>query len=346
MQIKKTYAFAFWCACIITLFTGLVLFVANYFIRGPFEVTIVLASSFFTFIVSFFTIQWRVEKFIYSRIKKIYDEVSLFDVNELKKSTITTNMEQLSEGVKRFAEEKQFEITSLNEREIYRREFLGNVSHELKTPLFTVQGYLLTLIDGAINDTVIRKKYLNRAVKGVDRLVSIVKDLDMISRLETNEMGLNLEQFNIVELIQEVFDLLEMKAKTRGITLSFNKKYDAPVLVIGDLEKIEQVLTNLIVNSLKYGRVGGSTIISVESHGQQKILVKVIDDGEGIKKLHLSRLFERFYRVDQSRSREQGGSGLGLSIVKHIIEAHDETILVKSEFGEGSEFSFTLKKVK
>jgi two-component system phosphate regulon sensor histidine kinase PhoR len=346
MQIKKTYAFAFWCACIIALFTGLVLFVANYFIRGPFEVTIVLASSFFTFIVSFFTIQWRVEKFIYSRIKKIYDEVSLFDVNELKKSTITTNMEQLSEGVKRFAEEKQFEITSLNEREIYRREFLGNVSHELKTPLFTVQGYLLTLIDGAINDTVIRKKYLNRAVKGVDRLVSIVKDLDMISRLETNEMGLNLEQFNIVELIQEVFDLLEMKAKTRGITLSFNKKYDAPVLVIGDLEKIEQVLTNLIVNSLKYGRVGGSTIISVESHGQQKILVKVIDDGEGIKKLHLSRLFERFYRVDQSRSREQGGSGLGLSIVKHIVEAHDETILVKSEFGEGSEFSFTLKKVK
>ena len=346
MQIKKTYAFAFWCACIITLFTGLVLFVANYFIRGPFEVTIVLASSFFTFIVSFFTIQWRVEKFIYSRIKKIYDEVSLFDVNELKKSTITTNMEQLSEGVKRFAEEKQFEITSLNEREIYRREFLGNVSHELKTPLFTVQGYLLTLIDGAINDTVIRKKYLNRAVKGVDRLVSIVKDLDMISRLETNEMGLNLEQFNIVELIQEVFDLLEMKAKTRGITLRFNKKYDAPVLVIGDLEKIEQVLTNLIVNSLKYGRVGGSTIISVESHGQQKILVKVIDDGEGIKKLHLSRLFERFYRVDQSRSREQGGSGLGLSIVKHIVEAHDETILVKSEFGEGSEFSFTLKKVK
>lgn len=346
MQIKKTYAFAFWCASIISLFTGLILFAVHYFFSGSFDFIIVLTSVFFTFVVSFFTIQWRVEKFIYSRIKKIYDEVSLFDVNELKKSSVTTDMEHLSAGVKRFAEEKQVEIASLNERENYRREFLGNVSHELKTPLFTVQGYLLTLIDGAIDDTVIREKYLNRAVKGVDRLVSIVKDLDMISRLESNEMGLNIEQFNIVELIQGVFDLLEMRAKTRGISLNFNKKYDAPVLVMGDVEKIEQVLTNLIVNSLKYGRVKGATIISVESHGQQKVLIKVMDDGEGIKHLHLSRLFERFYRVDQSRSREQGGSGLGLSIVKHIVEAHDETIMVKSEFGKGSEFSFTLKKVK
>lgn len=346
MHIKKTYAFAFWCASVIAIFTGVILFSVNYFIHGTFNLLVVLLSVFFTSIISFFIIQWRVENFIYSRIKKIYDEVSLFDVNELKKSAISTDMEHLSEEVKRFAEEKKFEIASLNERENYRREFLGNVAHELKTPLFTVQGYLLTLIDGAIDDDIIREKYLSRAAKGLDRLVSIVKDLDMIAKLESNEMRIERERFNIIEIIQSIFDLFEMRSKTRGISLNFDKNYDAPVLVIGDIQKIEQVLTNLIVNSMKYGKLNGETIVSIESHGQQKVLIKVSDNGEGIKKHHLSRLFERFYRVDQSRSREQGGSGLGLSIVKHIIEAHDETIMVESEFGKGSQFSFTLKKVK
>jgi len=288
----------------------------------------------------------RLKVFIYRRIKKIYEDVSLFDITDLKKSSVTTDMESLSAEMKKFAEQKQFEIASLKERETYRREFLGNVSHELKTPLFTVQGYLLTLIDGAIDDEVIREKYLSRANKGVERLVSIVKDLDMISKLESNELGLNIEQFNIVELIQEVFDLLEMRSKTRGISLGFDKNYDAPVLVLGDIERMEQVLTNLIVNSLKYGRLGGKTTVTIESNGQKKIRIKVTDNGEGIDKKHLTRLFERFYRVDQSRSREQGGSGLGLSIVKHIVEAHDQTIVVTSKFVQGSEFSFTMKKVK
>jgi two-component system phosphate regulon sensor histidine kinase PhoR len=346
MIIKKTHSFAFWCAAIVTFFLAFTLLLVAWLFKKPLDIEIGLTIVLINFAFTFFIIQVRVETFIYSRIKKIYEDVKLFNIDDIKKTSVTTDMESLSLEVKKFAEQKQFEIATLNERESYRREFLGNVSHELKTPLFTVQGYLLTLLDGAINDEIIREKYLQRAAKGLDRLVAIVKDLDLISKLETDELHLNIEKFNIVDLIQGVFDLLEMRSKTRNINLLFNKNYDAPVLVLGDKERLEQVLINLIVNSLKYGKIGGSTVVSIEPHGHKKVLLKVSDNGEGIKKEHLARLFERFYRVDQHRSREQGGSGLGLSIVKHIIEAHDETILVKSEFKAGSEFSFTLKKVK
>ncbi len=346
MKFKKTYKFAFWCSSIITLFLVFILLLVSTLLNESISVKVILITTFSLFIFSFIFIQIRVEVFIYNRVKKIYDDVSLLEADDLKKETITTNMETLSKEVKRFAEKKQIEIADLNEREVYRREFLGNVSHELKTPLFTVQGYLLTLMDGAGDSKHIREKYLKRANKGVERLVSVVKDLDMISKLESNELGLNIQQFNIVELIQDVFDLLEMRAKKKEIKLFFNKKYDVPILVYGDVERIEQVLINLIINSIKYGKINGETIISVEPYLNDKVLLKVEDNGEGIQKVHLPRLFERFYRVDQSRSRDQGGSGLGLSIVKHIIEAHDETILVKSEYGKGSEFSFTMKKVK
>ena len=181
--------------------------------------------------------------------------------------------------------------------------------------------------------------------KDVERLISIVKDLDLISKLESADLVLNKELFNILELVQEVFDLLEMKAKKRNVSLHFNKHYIFPIMVIADIEKIEQVLTNLIVNAIKYSKKNGTIMVSIEKM-EAKVLVKVIDDGEGIKAAYLPRLFERFYRVDQSRSRDQGGSGLGLSIVKHIIESHNEQIFVKSEFGKGSEFSFTLEKEK
>ncbi|MDT0554170.1 sensor histidine kinase [Urechidicola vernalis] len=346
MKSKKTYAFAFWCASLISLFLIGILFVIHFLLNRPVEPIIAGVTILGVFIFSFVIIQIRVELFIYSRIKKIYDEVSLLDQSDLMKTSITTDMENLSEEVRKFAEQKQIEITSLTEQESYRREFLGNVAHELKTPLFTVQGYLLTLLDGAMDDSEISEKYLNRATKGVERLVAIVQDLDLISKLESNEMTLEIEPFNIVELIEGIIELLEIRSKPRGITIVFDKNYDVPVLVYGDKKRMEQVLTNLIVNSLKYGKLNGTTTLSIEPNGHKKVLVKVTDNGEGIQKEHLSRLFERFYRVDQSRSREQGGSGLGLAIVKHIIEAHDETILVKSEFGKGSEFSFTMKKVK
>ena len=220
------------------------------------------------------------------------------------------------------------------------------MSHELKTPLFTVQGYILTLIEGGVNDKLIRDKYLDRANKGVERLVAIVKDLDMIAKLETEGLGINMEVFNIIDLTQNVFDLLEMRAKKRNISLQFDSVYDFPIFVRGDKERIEQVLINLIVNSIKYGKTNGITSVGIESYNENKFIVKIKDNGEGIKKEHIPRLFERFYRVDQSRSREQGGSGLGLSIVKHIVEAHNEKVLLKSTFKKGSEFSFTMKKVK
>ena len=253
-------------------------------------------------------------------------------------------METLSKSLQKFTEGKRIEIQNLIEKDSFRREFLGNVAHELKTPLFTVQGYVLTLIEGAANDKEIREKYLERTNKGVERLVAIVKDLDMISRLESEGLKMNFAPFNILELIQNVFDLFEMKAKKKNIALTFDAIYEFPIFVLGDIDRIEQVLINLVVNSIKYGKTGGITSIGIESYSENKFIIKVSDNGEGVKQEHLSRLFERFYRVDQSRSRKQGGSGLGLAIVKHLIEGHNETILLKSTYGEGSEFSFTLKK--
>lgn len=346
MKINKTYLFAFWTSLAITVFT-LFLLLSTQLISGysiPYFYLLITVCLVFVF--SFFLIQYRLEKFIYKRIKNIYDSVSVLDNSDFNKTPITSDIDGLSREVQKIAEIKQEQITNLNMRESYRRDYLGNISHELKTPLFTVQGYLLTLMDGAINDKKIGKKYLERANKGVERLISIVKDLDLISKMEAADLNLNKQTFNILELVQDVFDLLEMKAKIRGISLYFNKHYNYPIMVIGDVEKMEQVLTNLLVNSIKYGKKDGTTIVSLEKTANNKVLIKVTDNGEGIKDEYHSRLFERFYRVDQSRSRDQGGSGLGLSIVKHIIEAHNEQIFVKSNVSEGSEFSFTIEQAE
>jgi len=346
MKIKKTYSYALWSSVYLTLLTVVIAAISYSFFSKHIGISSVLIAIILLFVISFFIIQYRTEHFIYRRIKKIYEDVSILDVNDLRKDSVTTDIEKLSKRMQKFVEGKRLEIKSLTERDSFRRDFLGNVAHELKTPLFTVQGYILTLIEGAVNDKEIRTKYLERANKGVERLVAVIKDLDMIAKLENDGMKLNKDVFNILVLIQNVFDMFEMKAKKRNITLKFDRVYEFPVFVKGDAEKIEQVLINLIVNSIKYGKPNGTTIITVESYNEAKFIVKTIDNGEGIKQQHLSRLFERFYRVDQSRSREQGGSGLGLSIVKHIIEAHNETILLKSTYGEGSEFSFTLEKAK
>ena len=346
MKLKKTYSYALWSAVYLTLLSVSIAAI-SYFIFSKYSgVASILISITAIFTISFFIIQYRAERFIYRRLKKIYEDVSILNENDLKKESTTTDIEKLSKSMQRFVEGKRLEIESLTERDSFRRDFLGNLAHELKTPLFTVQGYILTLMEGAVNDKQIRMKYLDRANKGVERLVAVIKDLDLIAKLENDGMKLNIDVFNILELIQNVFDLLEMKAKKRNITLQFDQVYEFPVFVKGDIEKIEQVLINLIVNSIKYGNPNGITMLGVESYNDTKFIVKVIDNGEGIQKEHISRLFERFYRVDQSRSREQGGSGLGLSIVKHIVEAHDENILLKSTYGEGSEFSFTLEKAR
>ena len=236
------------------------------------------------------------------------------------------------------------EINILKDQENYRREFLGNVSHELKTPLFTIQGYILTLIEGAMKDKKVRGKYLKRSAKGVDRLISIVKDLDLITQFESGIKTVDKSNFNIYELIYNVYDLMEFESEKNNTKLLIKDEHNNPVIVNADKERILQVLTNLIVNSIKYGKENGYTEVAVEEYNKDRIIVRVADNGEGIEDEHLPRLFERFYRIDKNRSRKKGGSGLGLSIVKHIIEAHQEQIFVESKVGQGTEFSFTLKK--
>jgi len=302
--------------------------------------------AFSSFLVSFFILQIRVQKFIYRRIKKIYDDVSLLESSSFNTGPITTDMRTLTEEIEKFAKDKKIEIDTLKIREEYRKDFLGNVSHELKTPLFTVQGYILTLLDGAMDDKKLLKKYLQRANKGVERLIYIIKDLDLITKLEIGDLNLEMEDFDIIELIQNVFELLEMKASKKKIALTFDMAYEAPIWVHADKEKIQQVITNLLVNSLKYGNKEGTTEVSVENLIKNKVIVRVTDNGEGIAAEHIPRIFERFFRVDKSGSRKEGGSGLGLSIVKHIIEAHGEKIYVESVQEVGSEFSFTLEKAK
>jgi len=346
MKIKKTYSYALWSAIYLTLLSVTIATISYFLIAKHLGVGPVLICILVLFIISFFIIQYRAEHFIYRRLKRIYEDVSILDVNDLRKESVTTDIDKLSKRMQTYVEGKGLEIKSLTERDSFRRDFLGNVAHELKTPLFTVQGYILTLLEGAMDDKNIRLKYLERANKGVERLVAVTKDLDMIAKLETDGLKLNMEVSNILEIIQNVFDLFEMKAKKRNIILKFDRIYEFPVFVVGDVEKIEQVLINLLVNSIKYGKPNGTTIVAVDDYSKGKYVVRVIDNGEGIKPQHLPRLFERFYRADQSRSREQGGSGLGLSIVKHIVEAHNQTVLLKSTFGIGSEFSFTMKKAK
>ncbi|MBT5288582.1 MAG: sensor histidine kinase, partial [Flavobacterium sp.] len=298
-----------------TISVGFIAAILFFFFEDGKELVGMLIFMLLVFVASFLITQFRAKRFIYNRIKKIYDEVSILNEDEFSKEYATTDIDALSKSVQEYVKGKRIEIKNLTERDSFRKDFLGNVAHELKTPLFTVQGYILTLIEGAVNDKLIRDKYLGRASKGVERLVAIVKDLDMIAKLETEGLNMNVEVFNIIDLIQNVFDLLEMRSKKRNITLQFDKIYEFPVFVKADKERIEQVLINLIVNSVKYGKINGITTLGIESYTENKFIIKVVDNGEGIKQEHIPRLFERFYRVDQSRSREQGGSGLGLSIV-------------------------------
>jgi len=307
---------------------------------------LILSFMICCYIFSFIVIQYRVERFIYKRVKKIYDDLTLLEATSLSRGPINTDMVTLTQEIDKFARDKKLEIETLKVREQYRKEFLGNVSHELKTPLFTIQGYILTLLDGAMNDKNVREKYLQRASEAVERLSYIVSDLDMITKLEVGDLRLNLETFDVVDLAKNVFGMMEMRAAKKKITLTFDTDYRQPIMVNADKERIQQVLANLIINSIKYGSEKGTTEISIENLIKNKVIVRVTDNGEGIEKKHLPRLFERFYRVDKSGSRKEGGSGLGLSIVKHIIEAHDEKIYVESEYGVGSEFSFTLEKAK
>jgi len=347
ISFKKNYRFASKAALFISVFLSLFgMILAKYMLNLEQRSVLSFGLYFylFSFGFSFLVLQYRVERFIYSRIKKIYDDVALLESSSFINQPITTDMETLSRKVKKFATDKKMEIEMLQVREQYRREFLGNVSHELKTPLFTVQGYIDTLLEGAMEDKNIRKKYLKRAEKGVERLIYIVEDLDMITKLESGDLHLEMSEFDLAELIQSVLDLLEMKAEKKKIKLELENSFGKHFIVKGDKDKLQQVVENLIVNSIKYGKEGGLTEVSIVNLTKRKLLVRITDNGEGVEQQYIPRLFERFFRVDKSGSRSEGGSGLGLATVKHIVEAHKQKIYVESEFGVGSEFSFTLDK--
>jgi two-component system phosphate regulon sensor histidine kinase PhoR len=280
----------------------------------------------------------KIEKNIIEKVSAVYN--NLFPTTISSRST--DNFDLLTSNLKKITNEKNTEIELLKQQENYRKEFIGNISHELKTPLFTIQGYVLTLLEGGVVDEKTRVKYLKQAAKGVDRLMYVIKDLDLITKIESGIETLDRTSFDIRETLNNVFELLEILGVRNNITLRMDKKYEDPIFVFADEERIQQVLTNLIINSVKYGIERGVTEISCERINETKLLVRVNDNGDGIDEEHLPRLFERFYRVDKTRNRNQGGSGLGLAIVKHIIEAHNERVFVESKIGVGSEFSFSL----
>lgn len=281
--------------------------------------------------------------FFFNRVKKISDQIKLQRKSQYPIPNTQYPLKELEHQVKEWSAERKEEIEQLEKLENYRKEFLGNVSHELKTPIFNIQGYISTLLDGGLEDKTINRNYLQRGMKSVDRMIAIVEDLQTITQLEKGELEIEEECFDIVALTKDVIDAQELKAKEKKISLELTNASEQPIWVLADKFRIRQVLVNLVVNSVRYGKENGKTTIKISDAGE-KIIVEVADSGIGIPKEHISRIFERFYRADKSRSREQGGTGLGLSIVKHILEAHGQTIRVMSTEGAGSVFAFTLKK--
>jgi two-component system phosphate regulon sensor histidine kinase PhoR len=318
----KSYKFSLISSLLITvlilvLVVGFTITLTQIPIFSTVKMFVLIICALIIFVSVFLLLNYRIEKFMYNEIKQLYEELE---------------------------PEYRGELDSLKDQATFRREFLGNIAHELKTPLFTVQGYILTLLDGALKDSSVNKKYLERANKGVERLTYIINDLDLLTKLEKQDTKLEIEEFDILELIKSVFELLEMQASKSDIQLELDQLYDSSILVNADRERVQQVLINLIMNSIKYGKKKGTTEISVQPIYENKIIVRVRDNGVGIGEEHLPRLFERFYRVDKSGNRRKGGTGLGLAIVKHIIEAHNEQIFIESKPAIGSEFSFTLDK--
>lgn len=301
------------------------------------------------FIIAFYIIQFAIHRFILEKIRPIYkiiDFIPRKQIDEkLKFAPGFVELAGVEQDVENWAQNQRQEIERLRELERYRKDFVGNVSHELKTPIFNIQGYILTLLEGGLEDPTINKLYLTRTEKSIDRMISIVEDLESINKLETGELKPQFSVFDIVKIVEDVIEMEQRLSKERKIWLTITDKPDKPLMVKADRKRIIEVMTNLVVNAIKYGKKNG--FVKVGFHDfNDKIMVEVSDNGIGIDKKDLPRVFERFYRVDKSRSREQGGTGLGLSIVKHIIEAHNQTINVQSVLNEGSTFTFTLEKAK
>ncbi len=313
------------------------------------NLVLIAGFSLIFFAIAFFLVLYVINKYIFEKIRPVYKTIKDLPLSGKKMEEKTLDSTNLLSNVRfeveEWAKTQLKEIERLKELERYRKDFVGNVSHELKTPIFNIQGYILTLLEGGIDDPKINMLYLKRTEKSIDRMVSIVEDLESITKLESGELKLNFVKFDIVKAVADAIDMEQWQADERNIELKIINKPDKPVNVKADKKRIMEVLTNLIVNGIKYGKKEG--FVQVSFHDMDEIImVEITDNGIGIAKKDLPRIFERFFRVDKSRSREQGGTGLGLSIVKHIIEAHNQSINVRSVADQGTTFNFTLEKAK
>ena len=330
-------------AIIITIAILIISYLRSYRI----SVDLALLSLFVSFIGSFMVIYFYYYMIINKRIHSLSErirETFLSKELPLKQNMLeeVDSITQLHDRVNMLIEKREIETSQFENLDSYRKEYLGNVSHELKTPIFNIQGYIDTLIHGGVNDPEINIDYLKRAEKSVDRLINIIDDLETITQLESGDMHLEMEKFDIAALCKDIYLQLELNASKRNISMLLSKKYDKPIFVVADKFRIRQVLVNLITNGIKYGLENGMISINISNY-ENDVIVEITDDGVGIEEKHLPRLFERFYRIDKGRSREQGGTGLGLAIVKHILEAHHKSIAVESQLGKGTKFTFSLK---
>jgi len=327
---------------------SLLLASSNYLMNNDTKQALIILML--TFTASFLLFFYSIEYFIYRKIKLIYKTIhslktQKYDAQLSKYSLLNDPISKMNKEVISWARDQKQQMEDLKRLADFRKEFLGNVSHELKTPIFNIQGYIHTLIDGAIDDPDVNLRFLRKAAKSADRLSDLVADLLAISQLESGELLMEMERFDMNALVKDVYEQLEVRAKERGISLIIKEGCNKPFWVFGDRYRIRQVILNLVNNSIKYGKELGTTTAAFYDM-DENILIEIGDNGEGISQDHLPRIFERFYRVDRSRARESGagGTGLGLAIVKHIIEAHQQTINVRSTIGQGTTFGFTLKK--
>ena len=333
-------------AALITGLLAVTYFLVIYLLEREFSLLPLLILLSLGFSISYGIVFYFIERFLYHKVKIIYKTIHSLKRQSESRQKIQMSADVLSEinrEVADWADEKIREVKDLRSAENYRREFIGNLAHELKTPVFNIQGYIESLLDTELNDPELNRKFLDRANLSCDRMVDLLKDLDQIAKIESGNMPLELSRFDVVQLAKETVDMLEPQARERNVELKLRNTNEKPIIVEADRKRIQQVFVNLLVNSIAYGKEGGETRVRFYDM-DDNVLIEIADDGLGIAIEHLPRLFERFYRVDKSRSRNEGGSGLGLAICKHIIDSHDQSISVRSTEGVGSTFSFTLKK--
>ena len=326
------------------------IFVAGLLIVTGNNTTVILVGTSFFFLLSYFFPKFLIEKYFSRKIKLIYKFINQTKASKreeffLNKILPKKNLDEVSEEVFQWADQRKAEMELLEKNEAFRKEFLQNLSHEFKTPAFAIQGYLETLISGAMDNPEVSKKFLNNAYKNTERLINKISDLDEITKLESGKQQLHYQQFIIQDLVSEVFDSLMIKTQPKNIKCRIKKGCEQPLSVYADKEKIRQVIINLVDNAIKYGNQEGIVEASIYRTDDKNVLFEISDDGIGIAEEHLLRIFERFYRTDYGRSRNIGGTGLGLAICKHIVEAHGQIIHVRSKPGVGTTFGFTLSKV-